>query len=501
VQANPTGSTEPPASYGAADKGSSGQTAPSLARKLGLFDITMLVMGSVIGAGIFVVPHDVAELVRLPWLVLAAWAVGGLVTLSGSLVYAELSRRRPEVGGQYAFLREAYHPSVAFLYGWSLLCVLQSGGLASVAVVFGRYFMQLIHSVATSFGWWATASEVAQLSSKPAESPLAERVAACAALGVLTLINCLGVRTGSTAQNIFMILKILAIGAVIVSGLVFLGGWAGASLPAQPTVVPSADVTATADVGEWLLLIAFGAALVRVMFAYGGSHTTTFVTGEVRDPQRTMPRGLILGIFGVTALYLAVNFVCLEVLGVDRLAASKSPASDVMARTWGPGGAALISIGIAISALGFLSQGTLTSPRVYYAMARDGVFFRAVAWVHPRTRVPVIAVLLQGLFAVVIALSGTFDEILKYVMSVEMIFLSLTALSLFVLRRRDAAATAAGAAAMPGHPLTTLLFAAVNLALVANLFYTAPVNSTIGLGIALAGVPVYLYWRLRERRR
>ncbi len=444
-------------------------TAPALARKLGLFDITMLVMGSVIGAGIFKVPHNVAEHLPVPALILAAWILGGVLTLAGSLVYAELVRRRPHVGGQYAFLREAYHPLVAFVYGWALLWVIQSGGIASVAVVFGTYFNQLVHI----------------------PGPFAERLLAAGVIAVLTAINCAGVRTGSTVQNIFMILKILAIATLVLCGwLVAEGLWSSKSQAAADT----------APAG-WLLLTAFGAAMVPVLFAYGGSHTTTFIAGEVRDPQRNMPRGLVLGIAGVIVLYLAVNFVCIRVLGVTQLAETKSPASDVMLRALGQPGAILISIGIAISALGFVSQGTLTSPRVYYAMARDGLFLQSVAWVHPRTRVPVVAILLQGLFAMVIAVSGTFDQILQYVMAVEMSFYALTALGLFVIRRHDAALPESAQLSGRGHPWTTLLFAGANVALVVNLCYQSPLHAALGLGIALAAVPVYFLWRRRAERK
>jgi APA family basic amino acid/polyamine antiporter len=444
--------------------------------------MTLLVMGTVIGTGIFVVPHNVAGLVHTSPLVLGAWALGGLVALAGSLSYAELVRRRPHVGGQYAFLREAYHPTVSFVYGWSLLWVIQSGGMASVAVIFARYFLELL-----------------ALLQLPAldftAAPTAQGVATSLAIGLLTLINCAGVRAASTTQNIFMTLKILAILLLVVCGLIYAES-VGMGLSGSRTNTRAASAT-----GIWQQTSDFGAALVMVFFAYGGWHTATFMAAEVNEPRRTLSCGLILGVGGVIVLYLAVNFVCLQVLGIDNLAISEHPASDVMYRAFGGPGAVLISLGIAISALGFLSQATLTSPRVYYAMACDGLFFKFIAWVHPRTQVPVVAILLQGLFAMVIAVSGTFAQILNYVMSVELLFLSLTALSLFIIRRRDASlACVAGEGkspngSMPGHPATTILFALVNLAVLANLFFTAPENSLIGLGIALAGLPVYFIWR------
>jgi APA family basic amino acid/polyamine antiporter len=484
--------------------------APTLARALSLFDITMLVMGSVIGAGIFVVPHDVAKVVHRPELVLIAWVLGGVVSLAGSLVYADLVRRRPHVGGQYAFLREAYHPVVAFLYGWCLLWVIQSGGMASVAVVFARYFMELGHLFP------------AILSGSPAEAPgtaasdtLVGKVIAAVAIACLTAVNCLGVRTASTAQNLFMVLKVLAIVALIGCGLLVAlpsGGQSGG---------PIADTAGAETAGAWWMVPALAAALVPVLFAYGGWHTTTFMAAEVRDARRNLPRGLLLGVAGVTVLYLGVNYVCLRVLGVEELAANGSPAYEVMRRALGGRGAALLSAGIAVSALGFLSQAVLTSPRVYFAMARDGLFFQAVARIHPRTRVPVVAILLQGAFASVIAVSGTFHQILNYVMSVELVFLALTALSLFILRRRDkvdalvardtvprhivARDTVPGHIAardtVPGHPVTTLLFAAATLAVVAAIVYEYPANSAIGLGIAAAGLPVYAFWRWWNRGR
>jgi APA family basic amino acid/polyamine antiporter len=465
---------------------------PGLAQKLGLFDITMLVMGSVIGVGIFVIPTKVASLVPSPELILGAWVVGGLSTLAGSLVYAELARRRPYVGGQYAFLREAYHPGVAFVYGWSLLWIIQSGGTAAVAVIFARYSLKLLGLLG---GWLAKDEILTALAGAPAAEP----VIAAAAIALIAAVNCAGVRSGSTAQNIFMSLKILAIGTLVLCGLLVADGlWSLTGPAAVPADLPAPGrVARPADGGAWAL--GFAAALVQVLFSYGGSHTTTFMAAEVREPRRNLPRGLVLGILGVIALYLGVNFACLRVLGVDQLAVTKEPASAVMQRAWGAAGAALLSAGIAVSALGFLSQAILTSPRVYYAMARDGLFFRAVAHVHPRTRVPVVAILLQGAFAMVIAVSGTFEQIVKYVMSVELVFLSLTALGLFVIRRHDARDPDTANLAGWGHPWTTLLFAAVNMTLVAGMFWDEPWNSGVGIAIALAGVPVYFYWHRANR--
>jgi len=471
--------------------------APGLARRLGLFDMTMLVMGSVIGVGIFKTPHDVAAVAQGPLLVLSAWVLGGCVALAGSLVYAELTRRRPNVGGQYAYLREAYHPAVAFIYGWSLLWIIQSGGMASVAVVFSDYFIELVHVL----GAWLRQNGNASLPLGPlsasGEDSLSNAVVKIAAIGTLTLINCAGVRAAGTTQNIFMALKILAIVTLVFCGFLFAKScW---SLT-ETLAGASHDEARPASSHHWELFIALGAALVPVFFSYGGWHTTTFVGEEVRDPRRTLSRALILGVAGVMALYVAVSYVCLRVLGAERLAIADNPAWDVMELALGKPGAVIIAVGIAISALGFLSQATLTSPRVYYAMAKDGLFFRSVAWISPRTRVPVVAILLQGLFATVIAVSGTFRQIVYYIMPVEMIFWSLTALSLFIIRRRDSAEPNSAGLSILGHPVTTLLFVAVNLAVLAVQFYQVPLNTVIAIGLALAGVPVYFCWRIWGRK-
>jgi APA family basic amino acid/polyamine antiporter len=462
-----------------------------LVRRLGLFDVTMLVMGGIVGAGIFMNPHVVALRVHTPALMLAAWAVGGAVALAGALVYAELASRLPEVGGQYAYLREAFHPSVAFLYGWVLLLVIQTGGMAAVAITFASYFLELTHA------------------------PISDWTIAAIALAILTLINCLGVRAGGTLQSTLMVLKIAAILALVVCGLT-LAGTRGA------TFTPALDRPASLD-----LLTAFGAALTPVMFAYGGWQTSGFVAGEMRDPRRDLTRGLVFGVVGVVALYLAVNFVCIAALGAQGLAATQTPASSVMRLALGEAGAKLIAAGIAVSTLGFLSQGMLTAPRVYFAMADDGLFFRAVARVSARARVPVVAIALQGVFAILIAASKRYEQILNYVVSVDFIFFGLTGLALFVLRRRAALETSGSAAQdamrgevvgggaqdatdngarrtsrfrVPGHPVTTALFVAACWIVVAATIYKSFADSVVGLLILAAGLPAYIFWS-RQRRK
>jgi APA family basic amino acid/polyamine antiporter len=420
----------------------------------------MLVMGGIIGSGIFVTPAEVARHVNTPLLIVGVWVLGGLVALAASFVYAELAARRPEVGGQYAYLRDAYGPMPAFLYGWSLLLVIQSGGMAAVAITFARYFGNLV------------------------QLPVSDGAVAVTVLALLTAINCLGVRSGSNVQSGLMVLKIAAIAMLVLVGLLL--------APASQAVAPPAQISSGSA------LAAIGAALTPVMFSYGGWQTSSFCAGEMRDPQRDLARGLLLGVAGVILLYCLVAFACVHALGPAGLAASKTPATDVMRLALGEQGATLIAIGIAISALGFLSQGMLTAPRVYFAMAEDGLFFRSVAQVNATTRVPVVAIVLQGVAAAVIALSGTFGQILSYVVSVDFIFFGLTGAALFVFRRRDPDQPVVFKA--PLYPLTTGMFIAACALTVVATVWNSPVNSLIGYAILLAGVPVCLFWQRKNRR-
>ncbi|HEY7958682.1 MAG TPA: amino acid permease [Sphingomicrobium sp.] len=433
--------------------------AQRLARRLTMFDATMLVMGGIIGSGIFVTPAEVARHVQTPLLIVGVWILGGLVALAASLVYAELAARRPEVGGQYAYLRDAFGPMPAFLYGWALLLVIQSGGMAAVAITFARYLGDLV------------------------QLPIPDSALAVAVLALLTLINCMGVRSGSNVQSGLMVLKILAIGALVLAGLLF---------APVATFKPH-----RAALGSLSTLAAIGAAMTPVMFSYGGWQTSSFVAAEMRDPRRDLARGLLLGVAGVILLYTAVAVVCVHALGAAGLASSKTPATDVMRLAIGEKGATFIAIGVTISTLGFLSQGMLTAPRVYFAMAEDGLFFHSVARVSERTRVPVIAIILQGAAAAIIAISGTFGQILSYVVSVDFIFFGLAGAALFVFRRRNPDQPVAFKA--PGHPFTTAFFVISCWTVVVATVANNPLNALIGYVIVAAGVPACLYWQRKSR--
>ena len=421
-------------------------------------------MGGIIGSGIFINPYLVAGRVHTSALILGAWIAGGIIALLGAFIYAELAAHLPVVGGQYAYLREALHPVVAFVYGWVLLLVIQTGGMAAVAVTFARYFLELTD-------WQLNAS-----------------VIATAALALLTVVNCLGVRAGSRVQSAMTLTAIGAIGFLEVASLAY-GG------PSQIAWRPLVDQPISAN-----LIIAFGSAMTPVLFAYGGWQTSSFLAGEVRDPKRTLPRGLVLGVLGVIAVYTSVNFVYVRELGPAVLATTMTPASTVMRNLLGPRGSSLIAAGIAFSAFGFLGQSMLTAPRVYFAMANDGVFFKHVAWIDPRTSVPGVAIVLQGACAIVIALTGTYAQVVNYVVAMDSIFFGLTAVCLLVLRSRAAShGTPPVELRVPGHPWTTLLFIASEWIVVASTFAHDPKRSSIGLAIALAGLPAYYLWRAKNK--
>jgi basic amino acid/polyamine antiporter, APA family len=430
--------------------------APKPRRQLGLFDAIMIVMGGIVGAGIFANPSEVAHRVHTPFLILGVWVLGGFIAMCGAFIWAELATRLPGTGGQYLYLREAYHPSVAFVYGWGLLLVTQTGGMAAVAIIFSSYFRAL-----TGVVW-------------------NDSVIAAVVLLMLTGINCLGARAGSNVQSALMLLKIGALAALVMLGFALGGG----SLKSGPLLAQPVSLGLLKDIGS---------AMVPIAFAYGGWQTATFVAGEMRDPRRDLSRGLLLGVAAVVGLYLAVNLACLRVLGPAGLDATTIPASDVMRIALGERGAQWIAAGIAISTLGFLSQSMLTTPRVYYAMARDGLFFEGVGKLSRHSRAPVTAIVLQGIAAIVIACSGTYGEILNFTVTVDFIFFGMTAASLFILRRHQVGADTA-IYRVPGHPFTTILFVLSCAGIVGSAIVASPGNSAIALCIMLAALPVYYYW-------
>lgn len=432
-------------------------------RKLGVFSGTMAVVGGIIGGGIFRTPATVAERLGSPGAVLLTWVIGGVVALIGAFVWGELGQRRPRAGGGYVYLRETFGPLPAFLYAWTLVLVIATGAIAAVAVTFADYTVAL-------FG-------VDHRYSVPA---------AVAAIVLLSGINYVGVRPAAITQNIFTVLKLAAIALLVGVGIFF-----AAPSPPSHLAAPSPPYFA-----------AFGAALVPVLFTYGGWQQTNFIAEEIIDPERNLPRALLLGVVVVVTVYLLTNLAYLRVLGHAGLAASTAPAADVMQRALGPTGGKLIAAGIAVSTFGFLNLVILVTPRVLQAMAADRLFFQELAVLHPVYRTPTLAIVSLAICAIILTLSGTFGQLVDYVTFGDWIFFGLTAAALFVYRRRET--LAAGGRdprvtfRVPGYPYSVAVFVLAAAFVVFSAIASNPKNAAIGAGLIALGIPAFLYWRSRS---
>ncbi len=428
----------------------------SLKRELGLFDATMVVVGGIIGTGIFVNPYIVARALDSTPLVLGAWFLGGVVAIIGALAYAELGQQQPQAGGPYVYLRDAWHPMAGFMYGWAQLLMIEAGGMAAVALNFARYSMRLVGRAETG--------------------PTLIAVAAAAIL-LLTAINYVGVRPGSRVVNVSVVLKLAAL--VVLIAFAFWGGEAAPHWMSE---------TRTDETPSGLL--AFGAALIPILFTYGGWQKANTVAEEMRDPQRDMPRSLIIGTLIVIAIYLLANIAYLRTLGLGGLSGTETPAASVAGLWLGTSGARFISATIAISTFGFLNLGIMASPRIYFAMARDGVFVPALAKLHPRYQTPALAILLQSAWALALLFTGKYEDLLNTVVFADWVFFGLTVAGLFRLRRRFAGRVGFRT---PGYPFLPGLFVLVAIAVVLSVIRTAPERSAVGVGLLTLGVPVY-YW-------
>lgn len=439
--------------------------------RLGVFSGTMLVIGGVIGAGIFLSPAVVAQRLGTGTLTLSAWGLGALVALVGAFVYAELGARIPRAGGTYVYLRDAFGTLPAFLYGWTLFLIIGSGAIAAVAMTGASY-------TATLLGL-----------DKSAISAIAVAIVV-----VLTLLNIMGVQIGATAGNVLTLLKLGAIGALIVAAL-----FLTAAHPAEAPVVSSPPVT---PVGGLATVLAMGSALVPVLFAFGGWQQANAVAEELKDPARTLPRAMVLGVIGVVATYLLVNVAYLRALGVGGLASSTAPAGDAMAVYLGAPGRIAISAGIVISTLGFNCLVILMSARVYQAMAADGLFFSRMAVLHPTLRTPVSALVAQAVVVLVLLLTGTYGQLLDYVVFADWIFFALTAATLFVLRSRERKSGAPAPSFLaPLHPLSTLVFIAAAVYVVIGSIISNPGNALKGVLVFMLGLPVYAFWNRQRQSR
>lgn len=437
----------------------------SYARRIGPVSGTLMVVGGIIGSGIFLNPALVAERVRTAELTLAVWVLGGAIAMIGALVFAELGARRPLAGGGYVYLRDAYGRLPAFMYAWTLLLVIATGAIAAVAVTFASYTAALL-----GFG------------------PAARLPLAIGAILVLSAINYVGVRPGAITQNVLTVLKLSALVILIVAGL--------ALRPAVPVYEPLPPLP-----GQQVLL-ALGAALVPVLFAFGGWQQTNFVAEELIEPERNLPRALIAGVAMVIAVYLLANVAYLRTLGPTGLARSSAPAADAMGALLGPSGRGLIATGIAISTFGFLNLVILVSPRVYQAMARDGLFFPSLARLHPRYRTPSAAIVFQGAWAVILTLTGRYGDLLDYVVFGDWIFFAAVASTVFVFRSRERRGLEGSALRfrMPGFPLLPLAFMLAALYVVVGSIASNPANAVKGTALILLGVPVFVFWQRKRHR-
>ena len=419
---------------------------------MGLLDAASLVVGTVIGSAIFLVPAEIARSLPGRGLTLLVWVVSGVLSFFGALAYAELGAMLPSTGGQYVYLRAAFGPLWAFLCGWTFFFVIQSGAIATLAVGFSiylGYFMPM--------------------------APWASRAAAIGLIALLSWVNCRGVREGAWVQNLFTALKL--------GGLVVLIGAAFLTPPAAgPEAVPTAFSPA-----------AFGTAMIACLWAYEGWYALSFVAGEVRHPQRNIPRALAFGTGLVVLIYTLANLAYLRLLPVAEMARTSRVASTVAERAMGHYGAVLVALTVLFSIVGATNGSILSTSRVYFAQARDGLFFRAAGAIHPKYETPWVSICLQSGWAALLALSGSYELLFSFVMFGAWLFYGLTVLGVVVLRRRQP--DLPRPYRMWGYPVTPLLFAATSFWLVWNTLFTAPLPSMAGVGIMASGVPVYYWWR------
>ncbi len=452
----------------------SGGSAPTgLLRDLGLFDCTMIVMGTIIGAGVFQTPSGIAERMGSLGGVLAIWVLGDIIAMCGALVFAELGSLFQRSGGQYVFLREAFGPFVAFLFGWLLLAAINSGAIAYVAGVFIDHLQRLL----------------AYAGNDPQWSLAQKRAYSCAGIVVLALINMRGVKLGARVQNVAMLAKIAGIAMIVVLGALVVAGALDSSQP---------DAASRASAEHGWTWAGIGASLLGVVFTYGGFQNVTAVAGETRNPARTIPRAVLLGTVLVIGLYLAMNAALIAILGVEGVAATNTPAATAAGRVvaWGePVVAGLVMI----STLAITQALLFVTPRIYYAMAVDGVFFRSAAYVHPRWRTPIGAIALPATFAILHLYLGQKLDLLQMVTIVDFTFFVLCGIALFVFRRRGV--DPPGAYRAFGYPWLPGLFVAFSIVVVISALSSAQTVAILRAGAMLAiGVSLYAVWRNRLRR-
>jgi APA family basic amino acid/polyamine antiporter len=433
-----------------------------LPRVLGFTSVVGILVGTVIGSGIFVAPNRIASLVESPQLIMAVWLVGGILSFFGALAFAELGAAYPQAGGMYVYLREGYGRLIAFLFGWTLFLVIDSGAIATLSVAFSTRYLPYFIPL----------------------SPVAAKLVALALITVLVIVNILGVRYGAALQNLLMFIKFGAIVAVSLVVFSVVNGKTANFI--QP---PPGPVTGT-------LVGNFGAALVLALWAYKGWEAVSFSTGEIKNPERNVPLGLVVGTAVAVLLYISTNLAYLYVFPAGEIAKSSRIAADVMNVALGPIGASIIAAVILFSITGAANGNVLTAPRVFFAMARDGIFFKRFADLHPKLLTPHIAILATGAWAAILSVTGTFEQLATYVIFGQWIFFGLTVAAVMVLRRKRPD--------LPrpyrtwGYPVTPIVFIFAALYISVSTLVTQPVNAVAGLGIIIAGVPAFYYWQRKS---
>jgi len=437
--------------------GAAAETPNQLRRILGLWDLVLMIIGTVIGSGIFLVPGAVLRAVgnSVP-LGLSVWLAGGMLSLLGALTYGELSSMKPRAGGLYVYIRDCFGPFPAFLFGWTLFFVISSGSIATLAVAFGNYLGEFVQL--SAFG---------------------TKIVALLVILVITAVNVRGTRQSADLLNVTTAIKVAAI--LVVSAVLL---WQGRS-----PIFSGGNITDH----QSMSMSGFGLAMISVLWAYEGWQYVTYSAGETVNPQRTFPLAFMIGSAALIGIYLFANLGYLAALGASGVAGSTRVAATALGVVVNQGAGKLVAIAILISMFSAANSIMLNAPRVYYAMAKDGLFFRSLSQVHPRFGTPALAVGAAGIWSAVLAASGTFEQLLTYVVFIGWIFYALAAASIFIYRKR--APGAARPYRVPAYPWTPIVFILAAMALVANTIAAQPARAGIGLGIVFLGAPAYAFWR------
>lgn len=450
-----------------------------LNRQLNLFDSIMVMMGIIIGSGIFLTTGIMAKTIPSPVLILLAWLVGGILTLAGALTYAELGASMPRAGGQYVYLKEAYGPLVGFLYGWITFLVYMTGGIAALAIAFAEYFGYLIPALSTEkicFSLNLTGLDP----SITYRFSMAQLVAILVIL-LLSLVNYMGLRFGKSIQNIMTVVKIATL-----AGFIIMGGIIGRGRSISMVFNPS-------DMNFSQLIIGFGLALIAVFWAFDGWNNVNFVAGEIKDPGRNIPRALLLGTIGITVLYVLVNYIYLYSLSIDEITGVVRVAEKSATALFGGHWGVVVSIAVVVSTFGSLNGSILTGPRVYFAMARDGLFFSRATRIHPRFKTPGFAIIIQAIWSSILVFSGSFEQIITFAMFISIVFWIAAAAAVFKLRKKYPSL------ARPyktwGYPVVPLIFILASIGILFNTLIEKPVESLAGVALAIIGIPVYFIWK------